>query len=161
MEEFEEQDMLHDMSGDHSGSYHVTATTDVHSIPLPGFLSYLSLGFKVISTVIIVLMASWVIITIRTTRSLHKAHNIFVAHLMFIDIMFAVTSTLLSGAMTIGYFTGVGDFIGCNVYIFMLYPTASVLHILGDVNRQSESPHLTTEASYHHEATSCVWNNHS
>ena len=115
-----------DMSGDHSGSYHVTTTTDVHGIHLPGFLSYLSLGFKVISTVIIVLMASWVIITIRTTRRLHKTHNIFVAHLMVIDIMLAVTSTILSGAMMIGYFTGVGDFVGCNVYVFMLYPTAVV-----------------------------------
>ena len=119
--------MLRDMSGgDHSGSYRVTATIDVDNIPLPGFLSYLSLGFKVISTMIIVLMASWVIITIRTTRRLHKTHNIFVAHLMFIDIVFAVTSTLLSGAMMIGYFTGVGDFIGCNVYVFMLYPTGVV-----------------------------------
>ena len=25
--------------------------------------------------------------------------------------------------MMIGYFTDVGDFIGCNVYMFMLYPT--------------------------------------
>ena len=71
-------------------------------------------------------MASWVIITIRTTRSLHKIHNIFVAHLMAIDIFLVVSGTLLSGAMTIGYFTGVGDFIGCNVYTFMLYPVVVV-----------------------------------
>ena len=118
--------MLNDISGDHSGSDQVTTTTDDHSVHLPAYLSYLSLGFKVISTVIIVLMAGWVIITIRTTRSLHKSHNIFIAHLMAIDIMLAVTSTLLSGAMMIGYFTGMGDFIYCNAYVFLLYPTGVV-----------------------------------
>ena len=120
--------MLNDMSGDHSGSNQVTLTTDDHSVNLPAYLSYLSLGFKVISTVIIVLMASWVIITIRTTRSLHKIHNIFVAHLMANDIFLAVTGTLLSGAMTIGYFTGVGDFIGCNVYTFFFQLLWCSLH---------------------------------
>ena len=119
--------MLNDMSGDYSGSNQVTTATDDHSVHLPTYLSYLSLGFRVISTVIIILMAGWVIITIRTTRSLHKSHNIFIAHLMAIDIMLAVTSTLLSGAMMIGYFTGMGDFIGCNVYIFMHYPTGVVI----------------------------------
>ena len=118
--------MLTQESGDGSESNQVTTTTDDHSVHLPAYLSYLSLGFKVISTVIIVLMAGWVIITIRTTRSLHKSHNIFVAHLMAIDIMLAVTSTLLSGAMMIGYFTGMGDFIGCNVYVFMTYPSGVV-----------------------------------
>ena len=110
------------MSGDGFGSSQVTTTADDHSVHLPAYLSYLSLGFKVISTVIIILMAGWVIITIRTTRSLHKTHNIYVAYLMAIDVMFALTSTLLSGAMMIGYFTGTGDFIGCNVFMFMLYP---------------------------------------
>ena len=123
-----EQDlgMLTQESGDGSGSNQVTTTTDDHSVHLPAYLSYLSLGFKVISTVIIILMAGWVIITIRTTRSLHKTHNIYVAYLMAIDVMFAFTSTLLSGAMMIGYFTGVGDFIGCNVFMFMLYPTGII-----------------------------------
>ena len=81
-------------------------------------------------------MASWVFITIKTTRSLHKTHNIFVAHLMILNIMQVSTITLLSGAMVIGYFTGVGDFICCNVFMFMLRISKwhSVLNILGDVH---------------------------
>ena len=45
---------------------------------------------------------------------------------MVIDIKIAITNTLLSGAMMIGYSTGVGDFIGCNVYVFMLYPISVI-----------------------------------
>ena len=41
---------------------------------------------------------------------------------MAMDIMFALPIMLLSGAMTIGYFTGVGDVVSCNVFMFMLYP---------------------------------------
>ena len=120
----EEQDLdvLNEMSGDHSGSNQETTTIDDHAVHLPAYLAYLSLGFKVISTLIIVLMAGWIIVTIKTTRSLHKSHNIFIAYLMGIDAMFAFTRTLLSGTMMIGYFTGLGDFINCNVFVFMLYP---------------------------------------
>ena len=114
--------MLNQESGDGSGSNQGTATVDDHDIYLPGYLAYFSLAFKIISTVIGVPMAVWVIITIKTTRSLHKTHNIYVAYLMAMDVMYAIPITLLSGAMTIGYFTGLGDFIGCNVFMFMIYP---------------------------------------
>ena len=63
---------------------------------------------------------------IKTTRSLHKTHNIYVAYLVGIDAIFAFIGTLLSGAMMIGYFTGLGDFIGCNVFMFMHYPIAII-----------------------------------
>ena len=101
----------------------ITKADDNQSVHLPAYLAYLSLGFKVITTVIIILMASWVIITIRTSRSLRKTHNIFVAHLMVLGIMQISTITLLSGAMVICYFTGVGDFISCSVFLFMFYPS--------------------------------------
>ena len=126
MEEEQDLGMVNEISGDHSGSDEGTNTTDDHSVHLPAYLAYLSLGFKVISTVIIVLMAGWVIITIRTTRSLHKTHNIFVAYVMVMDMMIALSYTLLSGAMMIGYFTGVGDFVDCNVFVFVLYPTGII-----------------------------------
>ena len=122
----EEQDILDDMSGDHSGSSQVTTTTDDHSVYLPAYLSYLSLGFKVISTVIIVLMAGWVIITIKTTRRLHKIHNIFVAHLMATDVISALIALLLSGTMIIGYSIDVEDFIDCGVFRFLLFPTVTI-----------------------------------
>ena len=93
------------------------------SVHLPAFLAYLSLGFKVISTTIVVLMAGWIIITIKTIRSLHKTHNIYVVYLMAMDLMYAINITMVTGAMMIGCFTGVGDFIDCNVLIFMYYPT--------------------------------------
>ena len=108
----EEQDILDQMSGDHSGSNQETTTTDDDTVHLPAYLAYLSLGFKAISTVIIVLMAGWVIITIKTTRSLHKIHNIYVAHLMATDAISALMGLLLTGTIIIGYFTGMGDFIG-------------------------------------------------
>ena len=116
-------DMLNQESGDDPGSNQRTTTTDDPSVHLPAYLSYLSLCFRIISTMIVVTMAGWIIITIRATRSLHKVHNIYVAYLMAIDAIVAFTNTLLSSVMMIGYFTGVGDFIGCNVYMFMLYPT--------------------------------------
>ena len=122
----EEQDILEDMSGDHSGSNQVTNTTDDHSVHLPAYLSYLSLGFKVISTVIIVLMAGWVIITMKINRGLQKIHNIFVAHLMVTVAICALTSSLLSVTMMIGYHFGVRDFIDCGVHRFMLFPAVII-----------------------------------
>ena len=116
--------MLYEISSDSLGSGQEAMITDHPEIHLPAYLAYLSLGFKAISTVIIVLMAGWVILTIKTTRNLRKTHNIYVTHLMAIDVMIAFISTLLSGAMMIGYFTGLGDFIGCNVFAFMFYPIA-------------------------------------
>ena len=96
-----------------SGNNQGTTTTDDYGVRLPAYLGYLS--------VIIVLMAGWVIITIRITRSLHKVHNIFVAYLMAIDAMYVSALGLLSGAMMVAYFTGVGDFVSCNVLMFMYF----------------------------------------
>ena len=118
----EEQDILDQMSGDHSGDNQETTTTDDPTDYLPAYLAYLSLGFRAIFTVIIVLMAGWIIITIKTTRSLQKIHNIYVAHLMAADAISAMISLLFPGTMIIGYFSGMGDFIGCNVFRFLLFP---------------------------------------
>ena len=55
----EEQDVLNQMSGDHSGSHQETAGIDVDdTVHLSAYLSYHSVGFRFISTTIIVLMAS-------------------------------------------------------------------------------------------------------
>ena len=114
----EEQDILDQMSGDHSGSNQETTTTDDHTVHIPAYLSYVSLWLKAISTMIIVVMAGWIIVTIKTTRSLHRIHNIHVAHLMAVDAISALIVMLLS----IGYFTGMGDFIGCHVFYFLHFP---------------------------------------
>ena len=116
------QDVLDEMSGDHSGSNQETDIIEDYGSHLPVYLAYLSLGFKVIATVISVLMAGWVIVTIKTTRSLQTIHNFYVAHLMATTIVCALISLLLTGITMIGYFTGMGDFIGCNVFKFLLFP---------------------------------------
>ena len=74
------EEQVAQMSGDHSGSNQETTTTDDHTVHLPAYLAYLSLGFKATSTMIIVVMAGWIIVTIKTTRSLHKIHNIYVGN---------------------------------------------------------------------------------
>ena len=81
--------MLSQESGDDPRSNLGTSTTDYPNAHLPAYLSYLSLCFRIISTVIVVPMAGWIIIAIRATRSLHKAHNIYVAYLMVIDAIVA------------------------------------------------------------------------
>ena len=118
----EEQDVLDQMSGDHSGSNQETKTTDDHTVRLPAYLAYLSLGFTFISAIIIVVMAGWIIFTIKTTRSLHKIQNFYVAHLMATDAISVLISMLLSCTIAIGYYTGIGDFIGCHVFTFLLFP---------------------------------------
>ena len=119
----EEQVILDEMSGGHSGSDQETDTADDHRVRLPAYLAYLSLGFKVIFTAMIVLMAGWVIVTIKTTRRLHTIHNIFIAHLMAADIISALTGSMFAGTMMIGYFTGMGDFVSCSVFLFLLFPS--------------------------------------
>ena len=126
MEEYD-LDMLDQESGNGSGSNQLTTTTDGQNVYLPALLAYLSLGYKIATTLIVVLMAGWVIITIRATRSLHKIHNIFVAHLMATDIVAVLISVFLTGTMMIGHFTGVGDFISCPVFRFLLFPI-TIIH---------------------------------
>jgi len=121
----EEQDILaiDEVSGDHSGSYHRTTDDSIH---LPAYLAYLSLGFKGICTVIIMLMAGWIIVTIKTTRSLHNNNNIYVANLMIASGMGSMIVTSLSVIITISYFIGVKDFISCNVYVFLHFPSFTI-----------------------------------
>ena len=107
-----------------SGSY-ITHKNTKDDGPGPGFLLpvyfiNLSLGFKWIATLFILLMSGWVLFTIKTTIRLHKPHNILVANLMVMSIIQTLVGTLLSSIMAIGYITGMGDFIACNVYHFLM-----------------------------------------
>jgi len=106
------------------------ATIPDHQGPnLPGCLPYLSLVFRWITTLIILMMAGWVVFTIKTTRKLHKPHNIFVAHLMITDIIIAVFNTIITSIMMIGYATGLGDFINCRVFMFFFLILPVVVYI--------------------------------
>lgn len=66
------------------------------------------------------LMACWIVYTIKTTRSLHKPHNIFVANMMITDIITAVLTTIPPRMMIVGYATGVRDFIICRLMQFLI-----------------------------------------
>ena len=110
------------MSGSGLGITPGTTTPDQQGPHLPGYFPYLSLVFKWIATLIILMMAGWVFFTIKTTRKLHKPHNIFVANLMITDIISAVLTTIQASIMMIGYATGVGDFVNCRLFIFLVMP---------------------------------------
>ena len=117
-----------------SGSGTIQDTNDeLTTIPdyaLPSFLIYLSLEFKLITTMIILLMAGLVLATIKTTRRLNKPHNIFVANLMVTDIILAVISLFQQSVMMVGFITGKGDFIPCNVFHFLLSPAVEMYFTL-------------------------------
>ena len=106
------------------------ATIPDHQGPnLPGCLPYLSLVFRWITTLIILMMAGWVVFTIKTTRKLHKPHNIFVAHLMVTDIITVLFNTIVTSIMMIGYVTRLGDFINCRVFMFFFFILPVVVYI--------------------------------
>ena len=80
---------------------------------LPGYVPYLSLMFKMVATTMVLLLSSWVVCTIKTTTSLHKPHNVFVANLLVSDMMTVVFFYAVSSAMIISFQLGVESFSGC------------------------------------------------
>ena len=114
----EKEDILNQMSGDHSGSNRDGTTIDDPTINLPEYLSYFTFGFRLISAVIIIVMAGWIIITIKTTRSLKKIHNIFIAHLMATDAIYVLIRLVFNGIILV---SGEG-YISCHVSYFFLFP---------------------------------------
>ncbi|XP_065920595.1 galanin receptor 2a-like [Dysidea avara] len=122
----EEQDCFSGDSCPGSGIGHGTVPANNSSPSPPGYLISISLGFKLIMTLLIWLMAGWVFTTIKTTRRLHKPHNIFVVNLMISTMVLSLPSTILSSIMMIGHITAVGDFISCNVYFFLLFPSLEI-----------------------------------
>ena len=81
------------------------------------------------ATLIIFLMAGFVLelVTINTTRRLHRPHSIFVANLMITNMILSVLFCVMSAIMTIGYAIGAGGFINCNVNYFLFHPIV-VIH---------------------------------
>ena len=59
------------------------------------YFPYLSLVCKTATTIVILLLSGWVVYTIKTTRHLHKPHNIFVPHLLVAGM---INACVLSGA---------------------------------------------------------------
>jgi len=89
---------------------------------LPGYVPYLSLVFRIITTTIILLLSGWVVYTIKTTTSLHKPHNIFVANLLVSGMIATLVYSLIVCTMMISYQLGVESITSCATNRFMVFP---------------------------------------
>ena len=116
-------DQLDEMSASGSGDSQEVTLTNQQSFSVPVYIILLMLGLRLVITMFIVPMAGWVLITIKSTRSLHKPHNIFVANLMATDIIFALTMT----AVAIQY-TSELRLLSCSVHKFLFFPS-TVIHL--------------------------------
>ena len=114
------------MSISGSGLDQGTDIADHQDHSLPGYLAYLSLGFKLVAAAVTTLLASQVIATIKATRSLHKPHHIFIANLMVADMMLVLIGCLLSTIMTVGFALGEDDLIDCNLFRFPFVPALMI-----------------------------------
>ena len=128
--------MTENEEGISSGAYYsglgnneemATSECKFEGFVLPGYFTYLSSVFRLITTAIILLIAGWVFYTIKITRSLHKPHNIFVANLMAADMMMALYACLSSTTMTLAFAVGEEDFASCNIHK-VLYLPANVIN---------------------------------
>ena len=89
---------------------------------LPGYVSFLVLLFQLIVTTVDLLLAGWVVYTIKITRSLHKPHNIFVANLLISGMISALLLCLISVPMIISFQLGVNSFITCFMLKIAFFP---------------------------------------
>ena len=112
---------------------------------LPGYLPYLSLVFRLVTTIVILLLSGWVVYTIKTTRSLHKPHNIFVANLLVSGMIATLMYTLISCTMMISYQLGVESVVSCAMNSSMILPVQvnrmSLLIIAADKALAITSPY--------------------
>jgi len=86
---------------------------DQQGSALPGFVAYIILFFQLIATTVDLLLAGWVVYTIKTTRRLHKPQNIFVANLLISGAASILFLCLISVSMIISFQLGLDSFISC------------------------------------------------
>ena len=103
-----------------SGVY-PTNITNEEGPSLHGAFPYISLMFKLITTLIIILMASLVCVTIKKTKRLHRPHNILVANVMIADVMLALWSFIPAGIAISGAAIG-ADLTHCGLFNFAYHP---------------------------------------
>ncbi|XP_065895944.1 trace amine-associated receptor 8a-like [Dysidea avara] len=104
-----------------SGAY-PTNITNQEGPSLHGPFPYISLVFKLTSTLIIISMASLVCVTIKKTKRLHRPHNILVANVMIADVMLALWSLIPASIMYIAFAAGTENFINCSLLNFTYHP---------------------------------------
>ena len=95
---------------------------DYRGSVLPGYVPFLSLAFKLITTMAILLLSGWVVYTIKITRSLHKPQNIFVANLLVSGMILATVECFIGSTMIISSAVSVQCVMTCHAYKFMLFP---------------------------------------
>ena len=100
------------------------------------YLPYLSLVFKMLAAMVILLLSGWVVYTIKTTRGLHRPHNIFIANLLVSGMVATVMYSFIVCTMMISYQLGVQSIVSCSVYYYTLLPShvnvTSFLIVAGD-----------------------------
>ena len=104
---------------------------------LPGYVPYLSLMFKMVATTMVLLLSSWVVYTIKTTTSLHKPHNIFVANLLVSDMMTVMFLCIISSYLKISFQLEMEPYLSYRaIFIFRLFSShvnnMSILIIAAD-----------------------------
>ena len=95
---------------------------DDQSSLLPGYIPYLCLVFRLVAAVVYLLMASLVVFTIKTTRSLHKPHNIYLANIVISKMIFTISGTFIAGIMMISYQLGLESPIPCYLLSHQVLP---------------------------------------
>ena len=115
------------MDGEQSGS---TDTFSDDGVDIPAYVDYVSLLYRLASTVFIISMGGMVISTIFKTRSLHNAHNILIVNLMVADIVTIVVYAFHNISMTVSYIIGIQDPFRCDVLHFIIFPVIVAMYTL-------------------------------
>ena len=95
---------------------------------IPEYVDYVSLLYRLASTVFVVGMGSLIISTILQYRSLHNVHNILIINLMVADIIFIVVFAFQNIGMTVSYIIGVQDPFRCDIFHFFLFPVFIMMY---------------------------------
>jgi len=108
-------------------------------------------GILLTSTLIIIMMASLVFVTIKKTMRLHRPHNILVANMMVADIILALWNTIPAS---------VAHYRTCCWY--KCHVLWTVMHIICDgIYWQGGSHFLLFQLQAHHKKSSCLGSGHN
>ena len=113
------------MDGELSGS---TDTFKDDGVDIPEYVDYVSLLYRLASTVFVVGMGSLIISTILQYRSLHNVHNILIINLMVADIINVVAFAFHNIGMTVSYIIGIQDPFRCDIFQFFLFPVIVMMY---------------------------------
>ncbi|XP_065892318.1 melatonin receptor type 1C-like [Dysidea avara] len=112
--------MYYSGSGDDQ-DHNQSNVTDQEGPIIHAAFPYISLAFKLITTLIIISMASLVCVTIKKTRCLHQSRNFLIANVMIADIMLALWNTIPAGIAIVGFAAGT-NVIHCGLLNFVYHP---------------------------------------